>query len=152
MRLRLTLLALSLGGCVAITSARVVEQGGSAEGRGEFAGEGSGSVWIMLGSKKFTGTWVVVQDGSLSLGLFAASGSGGNARGVGIGASTALQAPGLARLSASDGATLRCEFMYSAVSNAGAGVCIDGFDTKFDLLLKFEGYHSSGSISAPPVP
>lgn len=132
MRSTILLTLLCMSGCATTPyDLRLVSRGGTDKGTGtiEQLGQGSGSINVSLAGRNYTGTWTATR--TETHGHITSFGRR-FARTDTISTVSSLQ-QGLALLSATGGATLRCEFQ--ADYSAGFGHCEDGQGKKYDLQI-----------------
>ena len=88
---------------------------------------GKGTLEVLLDGRTFTGKWVAAQGGSVGFGTFG--------RQTFTTTSVDTGSTGTALLSAADGSTLRCRFVYGGMSGAGHGECRDGAGKHYELQI-----------------
>ncbi len=119
-------LCLSVCGCSHALTLMAIDGGGTGMGRATGVG-GRGTLEVQLAGKTFTGTWVNAQGGSV--------GFGSVGRASFTTTSVDAGSTGSALLSASDGSTLRCRFVYGGMSGAGYGQCEDNAGKRYELQI-----------------
>lgn len=98
-----------------------------AMGTGRATGMGTGTLEVQLNGKLYRGTWVTAEGGSMGFGT------------VGTTSFSVMSADsgttGNAMLSAGDGSTLQCRFVYGGMSAAGYGQCQDNTGKRYELQI-----------------
>lgn len=110
------------------------EGGPTGTGSASDAGVQSGKITVQVGERTYAGRWVSASGGSI--GLMQAYGSnnqGGTVQAVGFSQNYSTSSTGTALMSAGDGSTMRCEFVYGG--SAGYGVCQTNDGKLYDMQI-----------------
>lgn len=126
----LLILAGSLAGCAHPVT--LMSETSGVVGHGTATGMGGvGDLTVNIGGKTYAGQWVMAQNGGIGVvnGFAGSTSFSGTSIMAGGGNGTAL-------LRAKDGSGLRCQFVWSSMSQAGYGKCRDDSGTVYDIQVR----------------
>lgn len=126
----LLIMAGSLAGCA--HSVTLMSETSGVAGHGTATGMGGGGdLTVNVAGKTYTGHWVMAEGGGIGVvnGFAGSTSFTGTSIMAGAGSGNAL-------LHAKDGSGLRCQFVWSSLSQAGYGKCRDDSGTVYDIQVR----------------